>query len=85
MKIGTFHTPPRNQGQIVEISYTQIDGRVIRKVFDQSDRTTEYAVADALDDDEGDYWNDEPGNSDWKPISAQELNRLFAADWDVEF
>lgn len=39
MKIGTFHTPPRNQGQIVDVSYTQIDGLVIRQTLDRSDRS----------------------------------------------
>ena len=62
MKAGTgiFHTPPQNRGQIVIVSYTQVDGVVIRKIYDQGDRTTKYAIADADYDDEGDYWNDEP-------------------------
>jgi hypothetical protein len=77
MKIGTFHTPPRNQGQIVEVSYTMIDGQVIRKTYDQSDRSTEYAASAALAHDEGDYWNQEPRNKRWRKISADDVQRMI--------
>lgn len=85
MKIGTFHTPPRNQGQIVEVSYAMIDGQVIRRTCDQSDRSTEYAITKAKIDDEGDYWNGEPTNARWRKISASELARMFSQDYEVEF
>jgi hypothetical protein len=85
MKIGTFHTPPCNQGQIVEVSYTMIDGYVIRRSFDRSDRSRGYAISKAKNDDEGDYWNGEPTNSRWRKVSASELNRMFSQDYDVEF
>jgi hypothetical protein len=78
-KIGTFHTPPENQGQIVEVSYTMIDGVVIRRTYDQSDRTTEYATSDALDNDEGDYWNGEPENTDWTEITEAQFRRMLEA------
>jgi hypothetical protein len=77
-QIGTFHTPPQNQGQIVEVSYTQIDGIVVRKTYDQSDRTAVYAIALADADDEGDYWNDEPHTDDeWREISAADVQRMI--------
>lgn len=85
MKIGTFHTPPANQGQIIEVSYAMIDGLVIRRIHDRSDRRTEYATSQGLDNDEGDYWNCEPDNTDWEPISAQDLNRRFAEEYGVTF
>lgn len=85
MKIGTFHTPPENQGQIVIVSYTMIDSTVIRKIYDRRDRSTVYAISEALESDEGDYWNGAPDNYDWMPISATELNRQFAEDWEVGF
>lgn len=82
--IGTFLTPPENQGQIVEVSYTMIDGEVIRKTFDQSDRTTQYAISDGLEGDEGDYQNGEPDNADWTPITAAELTRRFS-EYGINF
>ena len=85
MKIGTFHTPPRNQGQIVDVSYTQIDGIIIRRIHDRSDRSTAYATSPARADDEGDYWNGAPPNKRWKQVAAAELNRQFGRDWDVQF
>jgi hypothetical protein len=33
MKLGTFITPPMNQGQAVEVSYAQVDGMVIERVL----------------------------------------------------
>jgi hypothetical protein len=76
-QIGTFYTPPENQGQIVEVSYTMIDGQVIRKTYDHSDRSTAYAISDATDTDEGDYWNGEPSNTDWREISAADVQRMI--------
>jgi hypothetical protein len=75
--IGTFHTPPRNQGQIVIVSYTQIDGVVIRRTHDQSDQTTTYATSRAKISDEGDYWNGEPDNQRWKSVSSDEVDRML--------
>jgi hypothetical protein len=84
-KIGTFHTPPENQGQIVEVSYTVIDGIVIRRTFDRSERSTEYATSKARANDDGDYWNGEPENNRWRQVTAQELNCKFGAEWGIEF
>jgi hypothetical protein len=76
-QIGTFYTPPRNQGQIVEVSYTQIDGQVIRKTYDRSDGSVVYAISKAHVDDEGDYWNQEPRNARWRKISAADVQRMI--------
>ena len=76
MAIGTFHTPPANQGQIVEISYTQIDGTVIRRTYDRNDRSTIYHASKAHLKDEGDYWNGEPSNTRWKKITEADAERM---------
>ena len=45
----TFLTPPRNQGQMIEVAYAgDYQGNVVKRVHDRSDRTTEYFIA-ALD------------------------------------
>jgi hypothetical protein len=80
VRIGTFHIPPANQGQIVIISYTQIDGVVIRKSYDQSDRSTKYATSRARANDEGDYWNGEPPNARWKSVTSDEVGRMLAGE-----
>jgi hypothetical protein len=71
-----FHVPPRNQGQIVEVAYAAVDDHVIQRVYDASDRTTEFYVSKMLVDDQGDYWNGEPANKRWRRIKGQELRRF---------
>jgi hypothetical protein len=78
MTLGTFHTPPRNQGQIVLVSYTQIDGIVIRKTYDQSDCSTRYHTSPARYDDLGEYWNGAPPNRRWKSATSQDIDRMLA-------
>lgn len=46
----TLHTPPENQGQIVEVSYGWQAGCLYRRVVDRSDRSVSWSVAS--DDDE---------------------------------
>jgi len=72
-----FHTPPRNQGQIVEVTYAMIDDQVIRRIHDRSDMTTRYAISRASVGDEGDYWNREPHNCRWRKIGAAEVDRMI--------
>lgn len=72
----TFHVPPANQGQIVEISYAMIDGVVIRRIYDRSDGSRSYATSKAHLDDEADYWNGEPTNVRWRNINEQEFQRI---------
>lgn len=74
----TFHTPPKNQGQIVEVSYALIDGGiVIRKTHDRSNGKTEYAESAVLTSDEGDYWNVSPANKRWRKLSPREVAYMF--------
>jgi len=77
MKKPRFYTPPRNQGQIVIVSYAYVDGYVIRQRVDQSDRSVEYAVSRALPDDDGEYWSAAPKNEDWDPISREDVIRMM--------
>jgi hypothetical protein len=74
----SFLTPPRNLGQMVLVSYAGLyDGRALRKTYDQSDRSTAYAVGDLSADEieSGDIigLNDEPGiEGDWQPCEIRE-------------
>ena len=70
-----FHTPPRNQGQIVEVSYALVGSTVIRRTYDQSDRSIEFARSKSLISDEGDYWQTTPANRRWRKISEAEAQR----------
>ena len=60
-----FHTPPANQGQIVEISYASAERYVIKRKLDFSDGETHYYVSRALVVDDGDYWNAFPNVKDF--------------------
>lgn len=71
-----FHTPPHNQGQIVEVSYALVGSSVIRWTFDASDRTSTYAISQALRDDDGDYWNRTPRNRRWRNLDKAEVQDL---------
>lgn len=71
----TFHVPPQNQGQIVEVAYgSDCAGLVFRRTVDRSDGSTSYAVADSADCgcDSGcscfEPWNSEPLGFDWVSI-----------------
>lgn len=66
-----LHTPPENQGQIVEVSYGCRNGLVYKRVFDRSDRSESIYVSRMLADDEGD-WNDPPANKRWRRITEAE-------------
>lgn len=68
-----FHVPPRNGGQIVEVSYAIKDGIVFRKTHDMGDRTTVYHVSPMMRGDAGDYWNSAPLNRRWRLATLGEL------------
>lgn len=68
-----WHVPPENGGRIVEVAYTARDGKVIRRTYDRSDRTTVYHISTRLMDDECDYWNHEPRNQRWRKMTRREL------------
>ena len=39
-----FHTPPRNRGQIVEVSYAETGAGLVMRVVDRSDRSEYYKI-----------------------------------------
>lgn len=75
-----FHVPPRNQGQIVEVAYAAVDGMVIQRVYDASDRSIDFYISKMLKDDEGDYWNGEPSNKRWRKMTNKELHQYGLED-----
>lgn len=81
MSVLTMHIPPVCQGQIVEVAYGLHLGTVYRRVTDRSDSSVEYARSRALADDEGDYWNREPGNRRWAAISEAQFLRETEEDY----
>lgn len=75
-----LYTPTQNQGQMVVTSYGMWDGMVYRCRYDQSDKSTEYAVARAKNNDHGDYWNGPPNNKRWRTITEEEFERVGSDD-----
>lgn len=67
----TMHTPPANQGQIVEVSYGWQDGTLYRRIYDRSDRSEAWHYASAEDEvnayiESGcEPWNEEPPIQAW--------------------
>jgi len=66
-----FHTPPRLQGPMIEVSYASDENGVVRRTVDRSDRTTSYEWA-SWDDFHGPFepWNEEPpgaARAEWRP------------------
>jgi hypothetical protein len=53
-----------------------VGDQVIRRIYDQSDRSMEFHVSKALLDDQGDYWNGAPTNKRWRKISKAEVDRI---------
>lgn len=73
--------PPENQGQAVEVAYTNVgEGYVLRRRIDRSDLSVAYAIARCLRSDEGDYWNGAPKNKRWRPITAAAAERWLRED-----
>lgn len=72
-----FHTPPENQGQIIDVSYAAIGAYVVRLTYDSRDQTRRYALSTRLNDDEGEYRNGAPANRDWREISAAGVDWLL--------
>ena len=69
----TLHTPPRNQGQIVEVSYGWVNETLYQRVHDRSDRSTHWYCATAEDEVDAyiesgrEPWNEEPAIETWTP------------------
>lgn len=64
----TWHTPPRCQGQIVEVSYAAVadgagEGWILQRTHDRSDGATTYAAREWATDDGADFWQQEPGGA----------------------
>lgn len=74
--------PPECQGKIIEVAYgDDRTGTLYRRCYDQSDRTTSYATADAADcgcADECDCYspqNREPTGYEWTPYECPSLDK----------
>jgi hypothetical protein len=71
-----FHVPPFYQGHLLEIAFAATDdGHVIRRRYDHTDRSRDYAIGAQLAEDQGDYWNGEPANEDWRAMTSAEMKR----------
>ncbi len=68
-----LHTPPCNQGQIVEVSYGWHEGRLYMRIYDRSDRATSASWYIADEDEANaihESWhpvNSEPNVTEWTP------------------
>lgn len=77
-----FITPPKCQGQIVEVSYAAWGDQMVRRIHDQSDRTTSYHVAPIKSRDWKWYetWcgQTEPSipDSRWKKVTESQVSRM---------
>ena len=75
-----FHTPPRNQGHIVEVSYASADGMIVRRICDRSDGSSRYALSRQQPTDEGDYWNQAPRNRRWRTVTEEKAQSILRED-----
>lgn len=73
-----LHTPPENQGQIVEISYGWHEGDLYKRVYDRSDRSTQWYRASSQRQinryiaSGSEPWDEEPSISAWKACDDPE-------------
>jgi len=78
-----FHTPPKNQGQTVEVSYMLTPGGVVRRSFDRSDRSELYSFArysrtlERWSNSVG-PWNAPPPRTRWTRISKRKLETYLS-------
>lgn len=82
-----FHTPPENQGQIVESSYaTYYDDEVVRRTVNHSDGSVSYSIATLDDDEDFEPWNFIPEiQGEWEPARmAKEENEEDRPLCDIE-
>lgn len=75
----TFHVPPRNQGQIIIVSYAAAYPYVLRHQHDRSDNSHSYEISHMHSKDECDYWNGEPPNRRWRRMTAEEVRNFGLA------
>jgi hypothetical protein len=55
-----MHTPPENQGQIVETSYGWHEGSLYRCTLDRSDRSVSWERYDGDGSEDVEPWNGDP-------------------------
>lgn len=72
-----FHTPPQNQGQIVEYSYGYSEhfGSVMMRCHDRSDNSTSYYLGESeeeTDMEDADYWDRKPLISEWQEVTEEQ-------------
>lgn len=75
-----LHTPPENQGQMIDVSYGWHEGYLYRRTYDESDRST--AWHRASDDEEvqgyiasGEQpWNSEPPIKSWEKCKDPQID-----------
>lgn len=79
--VDRFHTPPRNQGQIVEVSYGASPDFAVMRSYDRSDGDTTYFVAPWTKKlsswwESVGPWNDVPPVTNWRRLrsTSKELN-----------
>lgn len=76
----SYIIPPKNQGQIVIVSYRAIENGVIERTYDASDRSELYRFA-TWDAVEGEYQpqNEAPTVREgaWKTKSAAQVERMI--------
>lgn len=78
-----FHTPPENQGQIVEVSFGWADGALLRRSFDASDRTVvTRRIADPWD---GLTATQAQALESWGPWNSEPPHVDFDADGEVVY
>lgn len=67
-----FDVPPNCQGQTVEAAYACDPDGMVQRIYDRSDLTTRYYVADwpQGDDIQFDPVNVEPEGIDWEPMDV---------------
>lgn len=76
----SYHIPPSNQGQTIEVGYLQVGDALLRRTEDRSTGRVTYAVAN-LEPEEVDSiepWNDEPDIAErrWRTISAADARDI---------
>jgi hypothetical protein len=67
----TWITPPRNQGQIVEVSYATDGESIFRRTLDRSDLSEVIECRDFEEGENFNPWNEAPRSNDaWEFVSS---------------
>lgn len=80
-------TPPKNQGQIVDVSFGWHECALYRCTYDQSDRSVQWEVLDdEISDGIVEDWcavNGAPDVPEWAWISCEDPDPVDAAERDL--